>query len=102
METEEESKFTREIEILQKHAEYSIDLQDKTLKSSYTKILEDYEKALEDDYLLKSKSILKEIEIHSSRDVKKFISDLENEKNILLANHKSDISEMEKEYFSSN
>jgi len=101
MELDEESRFNREIEIIQKQTEYSIDLQDKSLRNSYGKILDDYQKTLEDDYVLKTKVILKDLENHATRDLKKYVNDLEIEKNVILEAHKKDIVDMEKAYFES-
>ena len=49
--------------------------------------------------MFKTKTILKDLETHSNRDVKKFTHELENQKEVLLSNHKIDIGEMEKAYF---
>jgi hypothetical protein len=99
IELEEESKYNKDIELIQKQANYNFELQDKAIKSSHNKLLDDYKKTLDQDYNMQVKTILIEFEEKSKRELTAYKNSIEKEKEDKVILYRKEMNDMEKEYF---
>jgi hypothetical protein len=60
MKIEEEFKFNKEIEGVQRTVNSNLEKQEKTFKTFFGKILDDYQKALDEDFNIQAKALVKE------------------------------------------
>ena len=79
MNYEEECKHNKEIEMIQKTVNTNIENQEKTFKSFFGKILDDYQKALDEDYQIQAKILAKEADERVLREYHLKASDFEQD-----------------------
>lgn len=99
MELEEEVKHAKDIENIQKQTSYNLEIQEKAMKVSHSKLLDDYQKALEDEYTTLAKTILNELDEKYKRDANQFKNKLEREKEDKMVLYKKEMNEVEREYY---
>jgi hypothetical protein len=100
METDEEIKFNKELETLQKQSEFNIEDQEKSLRTSHSKLLEEYQKALDEDFTIQTKTILREMEEKQKKEISQYKISLEKQKEEKSSLFKKEILSLEKEYYS--
>jgi hypothetical protein len=79
MEVAEEERFLVEKEKLNEENKVTIDLKEKSMKSIFSSMFEDYQKMLEDEYSVNTKSVVHFSETSLKHDLKAYKDLLENE-----------------------
>ena len=79
MEFEEEERFNNDKESMNKQINVNIEMKEKSNKNLFSSIFDDYQKSLDDEYIVYSKSIIFQNENSVKNDLKNYKNTLEND-----------------------
>jgi hypothetical protein len=102
MNLQEEDNHNKDIENIKNHFETNLEMQEKLMNSSFNKILEDFQKTLEDDFNIQTKAIMSESQKELNEEFSDFEKQLEREKEEKHQIFNKEMGNMEKAYSHGN